>query len=327
MKTKKLFPIFIAVSAVIILVGIILMAVLGFNTSAEKSESKTFEVTYDVVVEISEKEKALAKVCEDAFTANGIKYSDKATIEASLTMETVLRYTFKSSVSDEALAAAKAAVEAAKTSEDFANASIAVAVHTLSNETYHTAVWRGGVAIAVGAVVALIYVGARFGVGAALTGLTACANDVLLTLSLVAILRIPVTAAAPLLYGAIAAFLSIVFWMIRAAKLREYKKDAAMQTLSAEEVIEASGKSTFMATIFAAGAVVLVLLLIGIIATSGVRLLALPALIAVAAALYSSLLFAPLLHVYVKTAFDKFTVKQKRYIGKKKAEKTEKPAE
>ena len=53
LKSLKLWPIFVAVSAVVILAGVILYALFGFNVSAEKPEYKTFEVQYNVVVGLS----------------------------------------------------------------------------------------------------------------------------------------------------------------------------------------------------------------------------------------------------------------------------------
>lgn len=64
MKSIKLWPLFTAVSAVIILAGIILYALLGFNTATEKPEYKTFEVQYSVNAVLKEKEEEIQKVCE-----------------------------------------------------------------------------------------------------------------------------------------------------------------------------------------------------------------------------------------------------------------------
>ena len=335
MKTNfrpiKMLPIWIAISAVIILAGVILMGVLGFNTSAEKPASKTFEVEYDVVVEISEEHgpEALAQVCEKAFEAHGISYLEKTTDESTMTVgDSLLRYTFKADTSDEALAAAKADVELAAAGEDYANATIYVSVHTFEGISMHKAIWRGAIAIACGAVLALIYVGVRFGIGSALTGLTLCVHDVFLTLGLLAITRIPVTVSAYLVYGAIAAVVSLCLWLIQCAKMRANFKDPSYAALDACEAVEASTKSSMKLVIFTAVAIGAVLIVLGAVAVAGVRGFTLPALLAVGAALYSSLLFGPALHVPVKKAFDKLKAKNViRYAGKKKTAKTGAKAE
>ncbi|MGN1077683.1 MAG: hypothetical protein ACI4ST_04135, partial [Candidatus Gallimonas sp.] len=70
-RTVKLLPVWIAVSAVVIIAGIILFALMGFNNSADRPTAKTFEVTYGVSVDLNEEQKAeLEKTCEDAFKAN-----------------------------------------------------------------------------------------------------------------------------------------------------------------------------------------------------------------------------------------------------------------
>ena len=120
-KRLNLLPVWAAISAVIIIAGIVLMALLGFNDSLDRSESKNFDVYYNVVVDLSEERKAtLEGYCEDAFAAQGIAYEEKTTLsgqtdpvsqnQSSFTgtgNDFVLRYTFSADVSDEALAAAK----------------------------------------------------------------------------------------------------------------------------------------------------------------------------------------------------------------------------
>ena len=328
MKNKfrpiKLLPIWIAVSSVIILAGVLLMGLLGFNTSAARPQAKTFEVEYNIVVEISKEHgpEELAEICEKAFKAHGISYLDKTTDESSMTVgDSTLRYTFKANTSDEALGKAKADVEAAALGDAYKDATIYVSVHTLDSASFHKAIWRGAVAIICGAVVALIYVGVRFGVGSALTGLTLCAHDVFLTLGLLAITRIPVTVTAYLVYGAIAAFVSLVLWLVQCAKMRENFKNPSYAALDACEAVEASTKTSRKLVIITAAAIAAILLVLGAVAVAGVRGFTLPALLSVGAGLYSSLLFGPALHVHVKAAFDKLKAKTKKYQGKKKAEK------
>lgn len=328
-RPVKLLPVWIAVSAVVIIAGIILFALLGFNYAAEQPASKTFELKYNVVAVIEEKEDDLQKACEDAFAANGISYSGKTVtnkVDGSYLSETgdvLLQYTFKGDVSSEKLEAAKTAV-AEKLAADFANVQTNVDFHVLENESFHEASWRAAVAIAVGAVVVLIYIGIRFGVGCALTGLVACVHDVFFTLALLAIARIPLYAISPLLYAAIAAVVSLLLWMLQSAKMRENFKDPAYTALSAEEAVEESGKTALKPVLAVACTIAAVFVIFGAVAAAGVRTLVLPALIPVAAALYSSLLLAPALHVPVKSAFDRRKASRKqRYTGKKKAEKTE----
>ncbi|MDE6411847.1 MAG: hypothetical protein K2L02_04875 [Clostridia bacterium] len=327
LKSLKLWPLFVAVSAVVILAGIILYALLGFNTSPEKPEYKTFEVQYDVVAVINEKEEEVQKVCEDSFKANGLTFESKEVYEEvagslQTTSAKSLVYQFKVSASDEALGLAKAAVQnlVLKDAEGAPlSVEMTVTVNTVKSETFHEAGWRAAVAIAVGAVVVLIYIGIRFGVASALSGLVGVVNASFFTFGFFAITRIPVFAVAPLLYAAIAAISFTLLWLLHCMKMRENFKDPDFGKFEADEAVAESLKTSDKFVYFTAGALGIAVLLIGAIATAGVRLLALPALVAVAVSLYSASLLSPSVHIYCKRAFDKIKKnKTPKYSGKKK---------
>ncbi len=321
----KLLPVWCAISTVIIIAGIIVFALLGFNYDA--SEYKTVEVNYNAVVTINEKEGELHKICEDAFENNKLSYTKKEITDTlspnyiSKTGEMTLTYTFSKDASDEALNAAVTAIKTQLSQEIYKD--VAVSSHGFASYTFYEAVWRGAIAIAVGAVVALIYIGIRFGVGSALTGLAACVHDVLLTLAVLALTRIPLYAYTPLIFAAIAAVLSLLFWMLQCMKRRENFKDPAYVALSAEEAVAESYKTSYKTGLIAAGVLAVILAVLGAVATAGVRLFMLPAIIPVAVCTYSALVFATSLFVPVKAKFDKIKSKHKRYEGKAKAEKAE----
>lgn len=332
LKSLKFWPLYLAVSAVVILAGIILYALLGFN--AVKTDYKTFEVRYDVVASINNKEEEVQKICEDAFQANGLKYKDKqaySEVAGSLSLPTGnmrLIYEFPVNTSDEALQKAKTAVEENFVLEKEDGTPIGVertvTFNTVKGETFYEASWRAAVAIAVGAVVVLVYTGIRFGVASGLSGLVGMVNSVFFTLGLFAVARIPVYAAGPLLYAAIAAISFMILWLLHCMKMRENFKDPAFAKFEAEEAVSESLKTSDKFVYYTAGALGIAILVIGAVAAAGVRMLALPALVAVAASLYSASLFAPSVHVYCKRAFDKIKKnKVRKYSGKKKKGETE----
>ena len=339
-KRLNLLPVWAAISAVIIIAGIVLMALLGFNEALDRPESKTFDVHYNVVVDLSEDRKSeLASYCEDAFADAGISFTDRQTLEgqtdpvstnqgsfSSTGNDFILRYTFSADVTDESLAAAKAAVEASIAgNEGFAlPAETYVSFDTISLQPMNEAMWRGAIAVAVAAVVALIYIAIRFGMGCALTGLVACVNDAFLTLSVFAIARIPVYAFAPMLYAAIAAVVSAVCWLIRCMKLRDDAKDPTAGMLSADEAVANACAATDKLVWLAAGILLAVVAVCAACtAMTGATFVFAGALIAVAAGLYSSMLLAPALHVKVKAHFDRMKKKHARYEGKKKSAKAD----
>ncbi len=323
-KPWKLLSVFLAISAVVIIAGIVLMVLLGFNNSADMPENKMFEVKYDVTVINDETlGDKLQTYCEDVFESNGLSVLDmrKATGADGGAETAAFNFYFDPDVSAELqtkvendLAAKLGADEKLKDKD------IYTAWHTETVQSEVDYVWRG--AVAVGIVVALVYVGIRFGVGSALTGLALSVHDALFTLAVLAIARIPVYASAPVWYAAVAAFLSLALWLIYCIKLRALKK-GSQTPVDAETAMETVYGSAWKWAAVCLGLVAAAVLLLGLVATAGVRAMALPLLAAVVAAAYSSLILGPAIHVYVKRAFDKLSRSNKiKYVGKeKKADK------
>lgn len=320
-KILKLLPVWAAIASVILIAGIVLMSLLGFNTAADRPAASTVEVGYDVSVDVdAEKTAALEKACEDAFAEQGISYDEVTTgYGMNATQDwTVRRYVFTGAERAK-LSAARSAIEN-KLAELFTNGeNTDVQVHETNVLGYSEVIWRGAVAVAFGAIVALIYLGIRYGVGCALTGLTASAVGGVLPPCIAAIARIPVYPAAPVFYAAIGVIATLLLWIVQCAKLRDLKKSDA-RPVDAEEAVRLTAREALPAVIAILCALVAVLAVLGGVATAGVRALVLPALLSVAAAAFSVLLFAPALHVHVKAAFDKLASKRRpRYAGKKSA--------
>lgn len=330
LKTLKLLPVYCAISAVSIIAGIILYALLGFNYGMEKPAYKTFEVRYNVVAEIGEYEEDIQKTCEDAFKANNLGGYEKVVkneVGGNYSTETgnkALVYTFAADASAEGLQAAEASVKATLAGDAFKDAEASVSVHSIENVKFTETLWRAAVAIGVAAVVALVYIGIRFGVGSALSGLVASVNSVFFTLGFFAIARIPLFAAGPLLYAAIAAFATLLMWLLHAMMMRENFKDPSYNNFTAAEAVASSLKTSEKSVYITAGALGFIAIVFGAIAAAGVRALVLPVLVPVAVSLYTTMLLAPALHVHIKAAFDKYKARHKRvYAGKKKAAKTD----
>ena len=331
MKTKrpfKLLPVWLAVSAAVIIAGIILMCLLGFNTSPDREKSYVLEVRYDVSVQISpEKVEKLEGVCDSAL--DGLKVIERHDGYDSTLDMTLISYTLPADTSAEALTAAQAKIATGVEAEDLLKgADIRAEYHAVENVggLYYESIWRGAVALTVGVLVGLIYVGVRFGVGCAVTGLCLAAHDAVFTLSLFAIARIPTYFYAPLLFATIAAVFSLVFWLLQCMKLRDAKKDPALRSLEAADAVAYAWEGSWKKIVILAAAGIAIFAVAGGIAAAGVRLFLLPAMLSVAVPVYSSLLLGPSLHVPVKAAFDQFAAKHKpRYFGKKKAEKSAEP--
>lgn len=327
MKGKKLFALFVAVSAVILVAGIVLYALLGFNTLPDVPASKTVELRYNVLVELNEKEEALSGICEDAFAQNGLKYTEKSEsklYDGSSFAEgddAKLVYTFTAGGKesfDAAVAAIRTAVEA---DAGFSDAAVSVSWHTQEGTRFYDYAWRGAIALAVGAIVALVYVTIRYGVSCGVAGLVCCLHDMLLVPAFFALTRIPVFAAAPLLYAAAAGFLSVLMWLIVSAKVKENGKSA--QPLSGEECIFRASKESKKLLLFAAIPFAAAILLLGAVAFGKASLFILPMLLSVACPLYSATTIGPFVALPIRNALDKRREAKKNkgaYVGKKKAE-------
>ncbi len=321
-KAWKILPVWLAVSAVIIIAGIILMALLGFNTAAEMPENTHLEVEYNVVVmNDGEMQTTLKEYCEEVFGSNNLTVCDMR--EAQGTGETQDRNAFIFYFSETVPEATQNAVktqleekisESGTLSGDYVE--IYTAWHTEKVTTGASYMWRG--AVAVGIVAALIYLGIRFGIGCALTGLALSVHGSLFTLAVLAIARIPVYATAPVFYAAAAAFLSLAFWLIYCIKLRTLGKES-QTPVDAETAMETVYGSAWKWIAVLAGIAAAAVILLGFLATAGVRAMVLPLLIPVLAAVYQSLLLGPALHLRVKRAFDKLSRgKKSKYAGKVK---------
>lgn len=312
---NKLIAVWIAISAAVIIAGIILYALLGFQFTADKTESKTFEVRYDVALMVEEddagvvKTERLKELCEEQFAQKGIDAIQTRTYQ--ITNGEVLEYTFSPKVDGKTLSEVRLSVQSVLSDPEglYANSETIVTVHTLQTQTFSTAQWRGAVGIAVGVIVALVYFGFRFGLGSALTGLIVCVHDVLFTLALLAITRIPLYVYSPLIFAAIAAAFSLLMWGIVSAKLREQGKGNRAPT--AVERMENAENAAWKSVTVIAVSVAVCLLIVGAIAVSGVRMFLLPAIIPVAVSVYSSLLVAPSLHVHWMS-LDRYALKRKR---------------
>ena len=329
-KTNKLLAIVLAISCVVIVAGVILYALLGFNTMPERTESYTVEVSYETILdEIYDKVGDLEKVCEDAFRANGVSYDAKEIVPCmdntslSETNESMIKYTFKSDTDEAALAKAVEAVNTGvAANENFDLAHVFASMHEVAGTRFYEYAWRGAIAIAVGAVAAFVYICIRYGVSLAVSGFVCCVHDALFTAAVFAIVRVPVYAATPLLYAAVAALVSIVLWLIFANKLRGAFKAPENASAQSEELIRATAKASRKPMLIAAAVVCGVIAVIGAAAASGASLFLLPAIVGVAVPLLSTFFIGPEVCIPLRKAFDKRRAakeNKKGYIGKKKA--------
>lgn len=322
LRFGKGLPLYAIISAVLIIAGIVVYAIFGFNYVS--AEYKTVEIGYDAIVTIQDKEEDLESLCERSFAAQGLKFCEKRlsvqrdTTSIGETGDKLLSYTFSADTDANKL---KSAVDAIRSGTDgtYGDADIYVTVHMNGSAKFYEATWRGAIALAVAAIVVLVYIGFRYGFASALAGLVACIDDALLSVALLALTRLPIYAYMPLLFASLGMIFSLILWIAQCAKMRQNPKSSSNAGITAAEAVGESCRASWkfvllFAAIFAVGLVIL-----GAVAMSGTRMFMLPALIPLAVGIYSSLLLTPAVLVPLKAKFDRLKETRKRYAGKKKA--------
>lgn len=323
LRSGKKLPLFAALSVLVIIVGIVLYALFGFHYTTANVSS--VEIRYDAIVTINEQEDELETFCEDTFSAQGLKVKEKReSLQRDLnsigeTGDKRIVYKFSANTTKDVLSRAASAIQSGAEGR-FGDAEIYVTFHIEEDTRFYEAAWRGAIALAVAAIVALVYLGFRYGVACAVSGLCAVCNDALLTLALLAIVRIPVYPYVPLLFAGLAAVFTLILWVTQCAKLRACSKDPSFAALSAEEAVSESCRSSMKRMLALIGSFAGALIVLGAVASAGVRLFFLPALLPLAVSVYSSLLLAPAILIPLKSRIDRMKATKKRYAGKKKAE-------
>ena len=320
MSNGKKLTLFALLSAVIIIAGIVMYALMGFHNTADR---KTLEISYDVTVTIADKDDALATACENAISKQGLTYTAKQTsiardtTSAGRTGDTLLSYTFANSVDTATIEKAAAAIRETLASE-YAEAEIYVSVHSGQEAHFYEAAWRAAVALAVVAVVALIYAAIRYGFANAITACIVAACGALMSAALFAIIPIPVYAYSPALYAGFGAVVSLLLWFFQSAKMRLTFKDPTSAALSAEEAIKKACRESRNTMLLIIIPLAVVFVIVGAVAAAGVRMFFLPALLPLAVSAFAAMLLGPAVLVPLKGRFDRMK-SNKRYVGKKKA--------
>ncbi len=329
MKEHTLVSLLLCVFLVVVIAGAVMYGLFGgYNNSLDAPAEKTFEVHF---VESGDLEEQLQTLCEDEFGKQGLSFTKK---EVLLEVDTstlvsgydkVLTYTFAESTSSETLQKAADAVnEAVRGQDDLLAADSFASMHVLESKRFYEPAWRGAIALAVAAVVALAYVCIRYGMSCGIAGFAVCVHDMLFTAAIFAVTRFPVYAMAPVLYAGAAGFMSALLWVFLCNRLRPALKEGEGRT--SEEIIREVVKDSKKAVIFAAIPFAAAIAVLGIAAFGGATFLILPMLVSVLVPVYSVLFLAPEIAIPIRAAFDRRREKasaKKKYVGKKKAQETE----
>lgn len=285
-KTVGKWKLWTVVSAIIVAAGIIVAAIFGFNADYTASDVKTMTVKLDSYVSVSDvKTEKVKDICESALEKAGLKDAYTMDGETSGGGELAGAILYVTANSERAAATLAAGY-----------------------------LWRAALAGAVVLLAEFIYIAVRYklnmGAAAAISSLT----GTLLTVALVALVRLPVTAS--LAYaGAFALLYTTVTSMLALNKMRENFKTDEYKEKSADEAIVSSLPVKTILAFAAVSAVALVL--VGAIAVASVRWFAIAALIGVLAGTFASLIFMPAIYLPLKKLSDKRAAERARYDYKK----------
>lgn len=326
-KTIGKIKILSIITAAIVVLGIIIAAIFGFNDSAMSDDRQLLTVGMNRIT-YKEEKAAIERVCEDVFADADVKYFEKSEslIESDKTSTTYLHgevvYFFDTDVD---LTAAKAAIEQAfETDKAAKGLTVNLNTRSVKANLPEGYVARNVIAGVVFMVAAFVYVSLRYKLDMGIATVAAMAVSGGLTVALAAFTRIPVTAS--FIYIVIfALIMAAVMTMLTMNKLRANSKMDSFKELTVEEGVASSLAEK--ETVLFAGAAAISLVLIGAIAVENVTWFALLSLISVVCSTFAALFFAPALYVVLKKAFDKKAEERARYDYKKGAKKEEKKDE
>ena len=311
------FKILSILTAVIVAVGVVCMAVFGFAVNATNDDMNTVTIKVNQYVYSQHLDK-VEDVAEKFFSDNNVKYEYDMNAEM-YGDESELVYVFDSKVEVTAamlnsLQASFDALTATSSGDVLAGSFIKVVGNSEKalNKTPDNSVVRAVVAAAVFAVVACLYVTIRHHYTSGLTLFVALSVSAALTASLIAITRMPTTDN-----WLFVLFFNLLFTtactMFTLNKVRKTQKED--KTLDAETLVDSSLAVEQVLTFALASVVALVVF--GAIATSAVRWVAAISLLAVVAGVFASLFFAPALYLVVKKVADAKDAQRARYDYKR----------
>ena len=310
-KNVKILSVIVAfVLAAAIAVGIV-CGVSGFgvfNKDALLKDSKTLTVSvnqYMYQTRLDEVEDE----CEAVLGEYGISYEMKGTMSGD---DSEIVYVF---ANDADLEKAKTALEAKfddlMATKEWEGTSIIVATNSEAalSVLAKDYILRGIIAGVVLSALVFAYVAIRHGLYMGIVATVSTALGTLLTTALFILTRIPVTASVIYVIAA-SALLTAVMTLITLNKIREKAQNA--EGLSAEEVVTSALATKEIVLLTAVTGVALVIM--GAVATAGVRWFAILSLVALLVAACIGLVYVPALYLPFKVAEDAKPV-EGAYVG------------
>ncbi len=279
-----------------------------FNKDALMKDANTITVSVAKFVYINDLEKVESE-CESVLGEYGISYEMKGVMSGDA-CEIVYVFDKGADLKEAATKLTERLDSLMVAGGEFESASFSVAVNSEAavGTLARGYIVRGIIAGVVLVALVFAYIAIRYGLFMGITGGVATLLGSLLTVALIIVTRAPVTASV-IYVIAVGALLSAIASVIALNKIRE--NDGEEVAVAADE----------LGTLFALMAAAVVV--IGAVATAGVRWFAVLALLALVAAAFIGIVFVPAMYVPFKVAIDNKPV-EGAYVGAVKTSTKEK---
>lgn len=330
-KTIGKWKIWTIVATAVLVVGFVITAIFGFNVAPTADNVNTLTVHVESYVSTSVKEK-IEDVVAHELGEKGLneKYSQDIKLASGKIHEYV--YVFKDSVKMDDLNEVKDKIEATFTAEkaDEESPLYNAFIYVTVNETEAIAnlakgfVWRGILAGVVIALAVFVYSAIRYKVYGGLLTAGSTLVGALLTVAIVGLVRIPVTASFAYAV-AFAELLSAILAVVVMTSLKDGDKADEHKDMALEEKALASIPSCLVATFVCVLAVAIVL--VGAIAVTPIAWVGVATFVGLVSATFTSGILLTSVYLPVKALADKKAEKRARYDYKKGAKKVEKESD
>lgn len=307
MTSNVKFKLWITITLALIVAGMAILGIFGFNQTVDYSDS--YELQVKVEKNLGDANVIMTEEVDKYFAEKGIKDAEYS--RQSETDGEKLIYKFKSSETlfedasglDTIKSELKTRIEQAfidRGSEQIKNAGLQVEVNAYSaTHVINQNVWKFVLAIGIALVVMLVYVMIMEKVAGSLTVFFNAIIASILTIALMALTRVP---AYPYLYGAIAisALLASVISMVIVNRCKEIARNVANEKMTASEIgAKATGLSA-LRVMFMGGAILVASLLLIILGTGMLKLMGLQLLVAGASSIFTAYGFTEIFYGLLK---------------------------
>lgn len=314
-KGGKIYAI---IAGVILLVGLIMLCVLGFNLGIDFTGGTIFEIKVGAGISNDATYNEYKGKIEEVLGRQNITLSSSQRQGANDSMAIVIRFQDPKGVSDEELNSTTGIIETLKTElvDELNKINENVTVEITSSERISATassrlVLNACLAILAAILCMLLYIAIRFEFFTGLCTLVALAHDVLIMCAMCAICRVQINSTF------IAAIITIIGYSINDSivvfdRIRElWKTNLGNNAMQFSDIVDKGIKQTFTRSIYTSITTLFAIVMLSILGTASIREFVIPIIFGLIAGTLSSLFVAgPLLALISKKKKISFRMKK-----------------